>query len=488
MTTAVAKALLDINIEQLHESKRNPRRHFHDASLVELAASITVHGILTPLLARPIANGKTPAFELAAGHRRYRAAKLAGLTELPVLVREMTDVQFLEVLTIENLQREDIHALEEAQGYADLIKHAGYDVARIAERVGRSVKYVYDRLRLLQLTPALQQLFFDNEITAGHAILLARLSADDQARATEAVQALFNIGWEADREAFELDDRRKPMSVRELQAWIDQHVRFEVEASDVVDLFPETAAAVAPVIELAEKIISITHNYHVDPGAKPEDGERTYTSTSWKRADGLVDSKECEHSVMGVIVVGPDRGQAFRVCTNKKQCKTHWGGEIREAAKRVKERQSGGASSAGDDRQAALRARDQEEHQKREAARAAFTKAQPEILDAIAAAVKKAPAGAKGGLADVLLELVDRGGKKNVAQYISRGVSANDLVRYLVFLVLEREADYYNAPENFPRRAKAFGVDVAKIIKASEGEAKKAVSKKTAAKKKAGAK
>lgn len=455
-------------IEQLHESALNPRRHFHEEKLRELAASIGEHGVLTPLLARPIMNGDGPAFELAAGHRRYRAAKLARLAELPVVVRVMNDRQLLEVLTIENLQREDVHPLEEAQGYADLIKHAGYDVARIAERVGKSVKYVYDRLKLLQLTPEVQEFFFRGEITAGHAILMARLSSDDQARAVKATGALFTFdnGREAPEQELGLEDRRKPMSVRELQTWIDEHVRFAVDAADVPDLFPETAAVVAPAVEKAEKVISITHNFHVDPGAKPEDGERTYTPTSWTRADGRHGSKECERSVLGVIVVGPGRGDAFRVCVDKKKCTVHWGREIKEAAKRAKQREEGGdAQPVGRDRHAEQRARDERIRQQREAARLAFDKVRPQVLEAIATRVKKMPAGPKGALGALLVKQASRQVRGGAAKYLTPGSSPIDLVRYLAFMQLADDAQEWNAHESFPKVAKAFGVDVRKFLK-----------------------
>lgn len=472
MTATSAGEFRSIPIEQLHESALNPRRHFHEASLQELAASISEHGILTPLLARPSARGPM-LYELAAGHRRLRAALRTQVVELPVLVREMTDTQFIEVLTIENLQRDDVHALEEAQGFADLIKHAGYDVARIAERVGRSVRYVYDRLKLLQLTPALQDIFFKDEITAGHAVLLARLSPDDQARALEATDALFTIDHGdrslrttyAERAAeLELDDLRKPMSVRELQSWIDQHVRFDVAADDVPQLFPETAVIVTPAIEQAEKIISITHNYHVDPGAKPEDGERTYGPMSWKRADGQHDSKPCDRSVTGVIVVGPGRGEAFKVCVDKKKCKTHWASEQRASAQRAKQSATGSTSTADDTRAKEI-ARQEQQRKDQQTARNAFASARTRILEAVAAQVKKLPVSATGALADLLVQEINGRRSGSMPKSVTRGKTAVDLIRFLAFSILESETKYYNAHETFPEQAKALGVDVATIIK-----------------------
>lgn len=181
MTTDATAAFQLIEIGRVHESSLNHRKIFDPSKLDELAQSIRAKGVLTPLLVRPNAKG----VEIAAGHRRYRAAKLAGVTELPCVVREMSDSDFLEVLVIENDQREDVHPLEEAEGYRSLMTKASYSVEKIAERVGRSEKYVYDRVKLLQLTKPAQKLFLDGKITAGHAILLARLKPKDQERAID---------------------------------------------------------------------------------------------------------------------------------------------------------------------------------------------------------------------------------------------------------------------------------------------------------------
>ena len=168
-----APAFRMIALDELHESPRNPRRHFDEGKLQELADNLGKVGVLNPLLVRPNANG----YEIAAGHRRFRAAQLAQLDEVPCLIRPLTDEQFMEVLTIENLQREDVHPLDEAKGYEALMA-APYqiDVERIASRVRRSVKYIYDRVKLLTLSKEAQALFWSGMIEAGHAILLARLT------------------------------------------------------------------------------------------------------------------------------------------------------------------------------------------------------------------------------------------------------------------------------------------------------------------------
>ncbi len=229
---------------QLFESSRNPRKHFDPAALAELTESVRQSGVLEPLVVRPAAKGR---YEIGAGSRRYRAAKAAGLATVPCRIRAMDDGTFLELLTVSNLQRADIHPLEEAEGYKDLLTLKGYDVARIAGRVGRSVKYVYDRMKLLQLTKPAKALFFEGKMTAGHAILLARLPAKDQARAIDSdrsgnghIGGLFVPDFGDEGLGLEEDDQQKPVSVREFDKWIADNVRFTREAADPM-LFPETA-------------------------------------------------------------------------------------------------------------------------------------------------------------------------------------------------------------------------------------------------------
>jgi ParB/RepB/Spo0J family partition protein len=177
---AGATELVDAPLNVVHESEYNTRHIFTEASLQELADSIKAKGQLTPGLARPHPTKK--GYELAAGARRRRALERAGLPTMLLLVRPMTDVEFLEVITIENLQREDITALEEAAGYQALLNLplSGYDVPKLAAKVGKSEKFIYDRLKLLELGPDAQKQLQTGKITASHAILLARLDHAQQ--------------------------------------------------------------------------------------------------------------------------------------------------------------------------------------------------------------------------------------------------------------------------------------------------------------------
>lgn len=459
-----------VPLAQLHESPHNTRRHTDAKALEELTASIKSHGVLTPLLVRPNAKG----YEIAAGHRRYRAAKAAGLTEVPAIVRGMTDQEFLEVLTIENLQREDIHPLDEAQGYQALLRIKGYDVARIAERVGRSVKYVYDRIKLLNLTKEAQSLFLGDKITAGHAILLARLTKEEQAGLIEPgkgglwqAQRDFlhhpEEDWEARREADPYADL-KPVSVRELEAYLAKHVRFDADQVDPV-LFPETVDTLQAAQEQEEKIVKITYEHFVQPSARAE--ERTYCVSSWKRADGRDDSKPCDRAVTGVIVVGYGRGEAFRVCIDKKRCTVHWGKEIRAA----KKRQAGKADEETAAEQLSWKQQQERleaERRQDEAARARWKKAQPAILRALAERVQSLPLTPGGLLATTVLTRCAQWEAKRAAkradEYVPAPKTAEDLLRRAAFLILSAESDGWMGFRDFPRRAKAFGLDVQKIL------------------------
>lgn len=357
MTTTT---LLRIPLAQLQESPLNPRKHYDQEALQQLADSLTASGQITPITVRPARNGKG-GYEIAAGHRRSRAAALAGLTELEAKVREDLrddDAAFIEILNVENLQRDDLHPLEEAQGFRTLMEKAGYDIPKIAARIGKSTKYVYDRIKLLQLIPEAQQLFLDGRFEAGHAILLARLSPKDQARAIgdpddrhnfadNRIGGLFqpeHIEAATDTE-LELNDPRKAVSVREFQGWIDRTVRFRPEEMDPV-LFPETATTLTQAIQEKEKVVKITREYRVPDEARDEK-ERTYGSNSWKRADGVAEEPDyggdrqpgtpCDYSVVGLVVAGRGRGEAFKVCIAKKKCAVHWAQEQKEAARRARE-------------------------------------------------------------------------------------------------------------------------------------------------------
>ena len=158
----------EIPIELIGRNPDQPRLHFAEAELEELAASIRQRGVLQPILVRPYP-GKTGEYQIVAGERRWRAAQRAGLTALPALVRELGDQETLEIALIENLQRADLNALEEAAAFASLMSLSGGTQDDLAHAVGKSRSHVANTLRLLQLPEDVQALVRDGRLSAGHA-------------------------------------------------------------------------------------------------------------------------------------------------------------------------------------------------------------------------------------------------------------------------------------------------------------------------------
>ena len=169
------RGLRHLPVEFLRSNRLNPRRSFRDDELDELARSIADKGILQPIVARPTGDGRT--YEIVAGERRWRAAQRAGVHEVPVLVRELDDREVLEIALIENIQRADLNALEEARGYGQLIDQFGYTQQQLADAVGKSRSHIANTLRLLTLPEAVRAHIEAGELTAGHARTL--VASDD---------------------------------------------------------------------------------------------------------------------------------------------------------------------------------------------------------------------------------------------------------------------------------------------------------------------
>jgi ParB family transcriptional regulator, chromosome partitioning protein len=171
-----------VAIEFLHANPRNPRRHFAAAELDELAASIKERGVIQPIAVRP-APGANGMFEIIAGERRWRAAQRAGIHDVPVVVIEVNDAEALELAIIENVQREDLNALEEANGYQALGDEFKYGQDDIAKVVGKSRSHVANMLRLLKLPETVQAYIRRSELSAGHArALIGHPNAEALAR------------------------------------------------------------------------------------------------------------------------------------------------------------------------------------------------------------------------------------------------------------------------------------------------------------------
>ncbi len=162
-----------IPIEFIARSQRNPRRHFDENELQDLAASIRQHGIVQPVVVRTVGVNR---YEIIAGERRWRAAQLAGFTDVPVIVRDVDDRTALELAIVENVQRSDLNPLEEAMGYEQLIAEHGYTQNDLGEIIGKSRSHVANSLRLLKLPDPVRDMLADGSLSAGHARALVSTS------------------------------------------------------------------------------------------------------------------------------------------------------------------------------------------------------------------------------------------------------------------------------------------------------------------------
>ena len=497
-----------IALKDIRESNTNPRRNFDKKKLEELASSIRQHGVLEPLILRP-SKGKSPAsFEIIAGARRYRAAQTAQLDQVNAVVLNADDRQALEMQVIENQQRADLHPMEEAHGYSALMKPPHrMKAADIATRVSKSEKYVYDRVKLLDCIKPVQDVFWDHEIDAGHAILLARIPAEHQKRILEdPVDGLFrqervlhdpeqdklNWGdWE-DSDDAPPKGKRRCVSVRELEAIIDRTVRFT--AKDAIQnplVYPETAQTLQEVIrpdgkEADAKVLPITYQHILEDTAR--DGKtRTLGPRSWTRADGQHASKTCDHSELGLVVAGPRRGEAFQVCRAKDKCTVHYSKEIKAKQKREREAKTDARAAKDEKTHLARQRREAAERQRREERQETWKKAAPQIQQLVWERVKTLPAHGHGFLADLITDNV-LGGMWNRAKKekgLKKPVTAEDLVRFLGGMLLADEAaNEYSAPEKFPKIAKHLGIDknVADILKAHTPKEEKPAQAKAKAK------
>ncbi len=372
----VVSSVQDIPLNRIQESRTNPRRQFDETKLAELAGNIRQHGVLQPVLVRPLPGGEPGFYELVAGARRYRASKLAGRKTIPASVRELTDTQCLELQLIENLQRADVHELDEARGYAALMQMQPetYTVETLAEKIGRSEKYVYARLRLTHLVEEVQQAFYTAKLTVAHAFEIARLQPNDQRRA---LQECFPQHRTA--AALLKDKKAEAVTVRELREWIEREIRLDITNApfDPQDeaLLPAAGSCAAcpkrtgnnPLLfpEVRQKSICTDRQCYrakvealVQIRVKPleESGEkllRVSQAPAWQakgaKPDVLYEGQyrraqkkaECPQTRPAVVIDGPDAGKLLHVCRDEK-CPVHARGtryqpSPQERAERAKE-------------------------------------------------------------------------------------------------------------------------------------------------------
>jgi ParB family chromosome partitioning protein len=334
---------------------QSPKR-FDAKSLEELAASFKTQGILAPLLVRELEESK---YEVVAGARRLRAAKLAELEKLPVRVVKLTDAEAIEAQCVENLQREDIHPLEEALGFKSLLElgEPVYTIGTIASRAGKSEAYIYGRVRLADLIPPVAEAFLKDQITIGHALLIAKLPASQQ---QEAFSAPFRGLWTSEGNSQVL------IPVRELAAWTESNIWLQLasapfdkqdetlvpEAGSCVNcpkrtgfnklLLPDVRkdsctspdcfrakidASVKKTLETKPQLIQISAAWNSREGAplgRDQYVELEIKKTKPNGASAKLSAvqKPCDKMAEAIVMDGGKRGQVVKVCADL-ACRTH---------------------------------------------------------------------------------------------------------------------------------------------------------------------
>jgi ParB family transcriptional regulator, chromosome partitioning protein len=372
----VPPSIQEIPLGKIRESQTNPRRHIDEAKLAELSDNIRQHGVLQPILLRPATSGASDRYELVAGERRYRASKLAGRDTIPATVRELTDSQCLEIQLIENGQRDDVHPLDEAEGYARLIglDPETYTVEAIAAKMGRSPEYINARLHLIQLIPEAKQAFYDGKLNVTHAFEISRLQPSDQRRA---LQECFP--QHRNTAAVLKDKKAEAVTVRELRSWIEREIHLDLthapfDPQDETLLPPAGACASCPKRTGSNPLLfpEVRHKCTCTDrecyGAKVDalvrirvksleaDGEtplRVSQAPSWQtngRAKDVLHEGEfrkvshkgeCPNAKPAVLVDGRTAGTVFHICRDEK-CPVHarstrYQPTPQERAKRAKE-------------------------------------------------------------------------------------------------------------------------------------------------------
>lgn len=211
--TEANRSATKLRISEIEPNKNQPRSNFSEESLAELAESIAQHGVLQPLLVRPIG---TDGYQVVAGERRWRACRKAGVKEVPVIIRDLTDVEVMQIALIENLQREDLSPIEEAKGYKSLIDTYNFTQNEVSKSVGKSRSAITNSLRLLSLPESVIKMISNGQISAGHARAL--ISIENEEKILKLARVIIE----------------KDLSVREVEAMI-KHIKQGTQKAKKID-------------------------------------------------------------------------------------------------------------------------------------------------------------------------------------------------------------------------------------------------------------
>jgi ParB family chromosome partitioning protein len=350
----------NVSLALLNESKTNSRRTFEEIALKELAESIRSQGVLSPLLVRPLTEN---GFEIIAGARRYRAAQIAEQATVPVRIVNLSDAAALEAQLVENLIRSEIHPMEEAQGFRALLdlEDPKYSIEQIAAKVGKTPAFVAQRLKLCDLASVVVEAFYADAIGVGHALLLAKLPADQQEHALKACfKEVYNGGEKSTRVL---------LPVRNLQFWIATNVLLILKdapfnkrdaqlmptAGSCADCLKRTGhnkllfgddlgkqgdqctdptcyqakveAHVAKAIAAKPELVQISTAYGVQQEGSPILPRNKYTAIRDDRPKSNDEAKrpefkQCKYTTEAIITEGSDVGTIHKVCANM-NCPVH---------------------------------------------------------------------------------------------------------------------------------------------------------------------
>jgi ParB family chromosome partitioning protein len=226
-----AKSMNLMSISQLRANPQQPRQDFSDQEIAELADSIKTLGVLQPILVRPLTGAPTATFQIVAGERRFRAAIRAGLSQVPVMIKDLSDKETLEIGIVENVQRQGLNPIEEALGYQKLIDEFSLTANEVAERVGKDRATVANTTRLLKLPPQIQEMLRDGRISVGHAKAILTVREPN---------AQINLANKIIAES---------LSVRAIESIVARDVVLEAPKKDVVNVMRKDRAAAYPELE-----------------------------------------------------------------------------------------------------------------------------------------------------------------------------------------------------------------------------------------------